>query len=117
MDRTRGIRVGSLDADPVTVAMFPTDPTAMSQIAGRIQQHVRCNDHVIAVCSEEPEVGMMRNPRATRAATMLIPNFSATNMFVGTVFFFGCDEVGELTDLDPMWDQKLFPLIPIVDSV
>ena len=45
---------------------------------------------------------------------MLVPGFSNTNMFVGGVVFFGpSNDEGEFLDLDPEWDKKLFPAIPV----
>lgn len=108
----RAIVVPDDEQFPVRVVESPSELTEMSSHPKGI---IACaNGEVAAVHYDQMPEGSVANRRATRAATMLLPGFSNTNMFIGTVMFFGLTSDGELTALDTRWDRKLFPFVPIV---
>lgn len=110
MNFARGLLVPADSDYPVVIGNLPTDfETLYYEIDSPITL-VECNDEVVALSSDQPSpLNYKRNPRATRATTMLIPQFGHHNVFLGTVIFFGLNEKKEFVDIAPQWVKRLFP--------
>lgn len=110
MNQARGLLVKTDADEPVLVGQLPTDFESLYRYIDSPISIVECNDEVVALASDQPSpFDCQRNPRATRAATMLIPQFGHHNVFLGTVIFFGVNSKGEFVDLQEKWKKRLFP--------